>query len=63
MEIKQTTIAKIITFKFGIPAPAAEIAAEEMVKDDFPKNGIRTMGQAIGYLEHVRSLLKARRGA
>ena len=49
MSIKKTTLAKLIEFKCGTPKAVAEIAAEEMIHDDFPMNGIKTMGQAITF--------------
>ncbi len=61
--MKRETIIKIIAFKLGFDRTAAESIADDMISDDFPKNGIKTMGQAIGYLEHIRALLEARRGA
>ena len=58
MSIKKTTLAKLIEFKCGTPKAVAEIAAEEMIHDDFPMNGIKTMGQAITFLDHVNGLMK-----
>jgi len=61
--MKRETIIKLIIAKCGLERPVAEVAADEMIRDDFPKNGIRTMGAALGYIEHVAGLLAGRRGA
>jgi len=53
MNINKKTLAKLIVFKCGTPEEIAEVAAEEMIHDDFPKNGIKTMGQAIAFLDYV----------
>ena len=55
MSINKKTLAKLIMFKCGTPEYVAEIAAEEMIADDFPKNGVKTMGQAIAFLDYVAS--------
>lgn len=54
--MKSSTIIKLIKHFFGMEGIAAEIAADEMIRDDFPKNGIKTMGEVIRYFEYVKSL-------
>jgi hypothetical protein len=58
MAFNKTVLAKLITEKCGTPKPVAEIAAEEMIRDDFPQNGIGTMGQAIAYLDRLHDLMR-----
>jgi len=55
--MKRSTIVKLIKHFFGIEGMTAEIAADEMIRDDFPKNGIKTMGRVIGYFEYVKSVM------
>ena len=33
-------------------------AREDLVRDDFPKNGIRTAGQALAYLEDLQARIQ-----
>jgi hypothetical protein len=49
-------LAKLIAFKFGYDEEAARAVAEDMLRDDFPKNGITTVGGAIVFLDYVKSL-------
>jgi hypothetical protein len=58
VSINKKTLAKLIVFKCGTPEEVAEIAAEEMIADDFPKNGVKTMGQAIAFLDYVSSFMR-----
>lgn len=60
MSINKKTLAKLIVFKCGTEPEVAEIAAEEMIADDFPKNGVKTMGQAIAYLDYVADFMQRR---
>jgi hypothetical protein len=53
VSINKKTLAKLIVFKCGTQEEVAEFAAEEMISDDFPKNHVRTMGQAIAYLDYI----------
>lgn len=53
MSINPKTLAKLIVFKCGTEPEVAEVAADEMIDDDFPKNNVRTMGQAIAYLDYI----------
>lgn len=48
-------LAKIISHKLGYPLGLAECVARDMIRDDFPKNGVKTMGEAIAYLDEVRA--------
>jgi hypothetical protein len=58
--INISVLAKIIAFKFGYDIEAARAVAEDMVRDDFPKNGITTMGGAVVYLDYVKGLVRPR---
>jgi hypothetical protein len=49
-------LAKLIAFKFGYDEEAARAVAEDMLRDDFPRNGITTVGGAIVFLDYVKSL-------
>jgi hypothetical protein len=49
-------LAKLIAYKFGYDEEAARAVAEDMLRDDFPKNGITTVGGAIVFLDYVKSL-------
>jgi hypothetical protein len=53
MSIKKETVAKIIAAKFGYEKDVAESIAEDFIRDDFPKSGVKTMGQAIAHLDWV----------
>jgi len=55
MKINKKVVAKLIVFKLGAEPELAEIAADEMIADDFPKNGVKSMGQAIAFLDYVAS--------
>jgi len=55
--INISTLAKIIAFKFGYDEAQARAVAEDMIRDDFPKNGIATMGGAVVYLDYVKNLI------
>lgn len=56
--INISTLAKLIAFKFGYGEAAARVVAEDMLRDDFPKNGITTVGGAIVYLDYVKGLVR-----
>jgi len=56
--INISVLAKIIAFKFGYTEAAARAVAEDMLRDDFPKNGITTMSGAIVFLDYVKSLTR-----
>jgi hypothetical protein len=56
--INLSILAKLIAFKFGYEDEAARAVAEDMLRDDFPKNGITTVGGAIVYLDYVKSLAR-----
>jgi hypothetical protein len=58
MSINKKTLAKMIEIKCGTPRTVAEIAAAEMIADDFPMNGITTFGQAMAFLDYVNGLTK-----
>ena len=47
-------LTKIIAYKFGYPLGLAECVARDMIRDDFPKNGVKTMGEAIAYLDNLK---------
>jgi len=49
-------LAKLIAYKFGYDEEAARAVAEDMLRDDFPKNGITTVGGAIVFLDYVKGL-------
>jgi hypothetical protein len=51
-------LAKLIAYKFGYGEREARAVAEDMLRDDFPKNGITSVGGAIGYLDYVKSLAR-----
>lgn len=53
MAIKKETLAKVIAYKFGYEKDVAESIAEDFIRDDFPKSGVRTMGQAVAHLDWV----------
>ena len=55
MKINKKVVAKLIVFKLGAEPELAEIVADEMIADDFPKNGVKAMGQAIAFLDYVAS--------
>ncbi|MEN6560895.1 MAG: hypothetical protein ABFD52_08990 [Acidobacteriota bacterium] len=56
--INVSVLAKLIAFKFGYSLSVARAVAEDMIHDDFPKNGITTAGGVIVYLDYVKSLLR-----
>lgn len=58
--INISVLAKLIAYKFGCGEAVARVAAEEMLRDDFPKNGITTVGGAIVYLDYVKGLVRPR---
>ena len=53
-------LAKIISHKLGYPLGLAETIARDMIRDDFPKNGVKTMGEAIAYLDAVKAEMDRR---
>ena len=55
-EMKRETIVKLIMRKLGLDRLFAELVADDMIRDDFPKNGIKTMGGVITYLDYVQSI-------
>jgi hypothetical protein len=55
--------AKLIAFKFGYTEMVAESLAVDFCRDDFPKNGIQTAGQAIAYLDDLADRVKEQRAA
>ena len=61
MDDKQRVLAKIIAYKFGYDDETAGRVADDMMEDDFPKNGVRTIGEAIAYIDFVHG--KARLAA
>ena len=52
-EKKGTVLGKIIARRFDFDELVAESIAEDMIRDDFPLNGITTMGEAIRYIEQI----------
>ncbi|GEM_PF-2325623 len=56
--INLSVLTKLIAYKFGCDLGEARAVAEDMLRDDFPKNGITTAGGAIVYLDYVKSLLR-----
>jgi hypothetical protein len=58
MKNKQTVLAKIIAFKFDYDDETAALVAEDMIADDFVLNKIKTMGEAIAYLDFVHDELR-----
>jgi len=56
MKDKKGILAKIIAFKTGYDEITAEAIAADMIRDDFPKNGVLTMGAAIRYIDNVQEL-------
>jgi len=59
MNAKKGVLAKIIAFKMGYDEITSEKIAADMIADDFPKNGILTMGAAIRYIDNVQELRRA----
>ena len=51
--IKLSVLTQLIAFKFGYVPALAESIAKDMIRDDFPKNGIHTMGQVVAFLDFV----------
>ncbi len=54
--ISLSILTKLIVNKLGYGAAEAQRVAELMLVDDFPKNGIRTVGQALEFLDYVNGL-------
>jgi hypothetical protein len=50
---KATVLGRIIARKFDFDEVVAEDIARDMIEDDFPANGITTMGAAIAYIERL----------
>ena len=48
-----TVLAKIIAYKFGYDGETVGKVADDMIRDDFPLTNIKTIGQAITYLDFV----------
>jgi hypothetical protein len=48
-----TVLGRIIARRFGFDEAVAEDIAQDMIGDDFPKNGIKTMAEAIRYIENI----------
>jgi hypothetical protein len=59
MDINKTALAKPIMAKCKMPSLVAEIAAQEMIDDDFPMNGIKTMDEAIVFIDYVHDQMKS----
>jgi len=59
MHEKRGVLSKIIAFKMGLGEGEADLIAADMIRDDFPKNGILTMGGAIAFIDHVQELRRA----
>lgn len=57
--IKPEVVARIVAFKFGFEMPEARSIADDMIRDDFKINGIKTMGGVIEYIDYVRSTMKS----
>jgi hypothetical protein len=53
LQEKRNVVAKIITYKFGYSPMVAESIADDFIRDDFPKNNIRTMGEAVAFIDFV----------
>ena len=56
--INLSVLAKLIAFKFNYDDETARAVAEDMLADDFPKNGITTVGGAIVFLDYVKSVVR-----
>lgn len=63
MSINKKAVAKLIVFKLGASPELADLVADDMIADDFPINGIKTMGQVIGFLDYVASIKRPEMGA
>jgi len=50
---KATVLGKVIANRFDFDEVVAESIARDMIRDDFPMNGITTMGAAIAYIERL----------
>jgi hypothetical protein len=50
---KTTVLGKVIANRFDFDEVVAESIARDMIADDFPMNGIKTMGEAIRYIEAI----------
>ena len=53
--MKREMIVKLIMRKLGLDQAFAEVVADDMIRDDFPKNHITTFGGVLAYLEFVRT--------
>ena len=55
---KESVLVRIIAAKFGYDDETAALVAEDMIADDFVLNKIKTMGQAIAFLDRVHDELR-----
>ena len=62
-DIKNMVLTRVIATKFGYPDGLAETIARDMLRDDFPRNDIRTMGEAIAYIDKVKAAMDNQRRA
>ena len=57
-EKESTVLEKVLMYKFNYDPVTAESVAADLLRDDFPANGITTIGQAIAFLDRVHDELR-----
>jgi hypothetical protein len=53
MKLKKETVAKLVAYKIGYENEVAESIADDLMRSDFPLNHIKTMGEALAYIDFV----------
>ena len=57
--LNDLVLARIIAQKFDFDMITADAIARDLIRDDFPLNGITTIGQAIAYLNGLARMDQA----
>ena len=61
--MSNSVLVRIVANKFNYPDGLAETVVRDLLKSDFPANDIRTMGEAIAYLDKVKAMMDEQRRA
>ena len=57
-ERESTVLERVLMNKFAYDPITARSIADDLLRDDFPKNDIRNIGQAIAYLDRIKEMMR-----
>ena len=58
----QSVLERVLMFKLGYDEVTVAAVADDLLRDDFPKNGITTIGEAIAYIDVLRTEAHSKAG-